>query len=56
MTARHSSARARPGPPPPPRRGRQLLTRLGPPPAHPAVLRDRASAGAQPRPLAVALG
>ncbi len=40
MRTRRSSARARPGPPPAP----------------PAVLRDRASAGDQTRPLAVALG
>ncbi len=36
--------------------GRQLLTRLGPPPARPALLRDRAYKGAEPRPLAVARG
>ncbi len=43
-----------PAPPAPP--GRPWRTRLGPPPAPPAVLRDRASAGAQTRELAVALG
>ncbi len=45
-----------PGPAPAAPAGRPLLTRLGPPPAPPAVLRARASAGAQTRPLAVALG
>ncbi len=45
-----------PGPAPAAPAGRQLLPRRGPPPAPPAVLRARASAGAQTRPLAVALG
>ncbi len=45
-----------PGPAPAAPAGRQLRTRRGPPPAPPAVLRDRASAGAQPRHWAVALG
>ncbi len=43
--ARPALACARsPGPAPAAPAGRQLLTRLGPPPAPPAVLRDRASA------------
>ncbi len=55
--ARPALARARsPGPAPAAPAGRPWRTRRGPPPAPPAVLRDRASAGAQTRPLAVALG
>ncbi len=45
-----------PGPAPAAPAGRPWRTRLGPHPAPPAVLRARASAGAQTRPLAVALG
>ncbi len=45
-----------PGPAPGAPAGHQLLPRRGPPPAPPAVLRARASAGAQTRPWAVALG
>ncbi len=45
-----------PGPGPAAPAGRQLLPRRGPSPAPPAVLRDRASAGAQTRHWAAALG
>ncbi len=45
-----------PGPAPAAPAGRPWRTRRGPHPAPPAVLRARASAGAQTRPLAVALG
>ncbi len=55
--ARPALAFARsPGPAPAFPAGRQWRNRLGPPPESPALLRDRASAGAKPRHLAVARG
>ncbi len=56
LRARPSPSCALPGPPPPPRRVARGGLALGPPPASPALLRDRADEGAKPRPLAGTLG